>query len=129
MARISHAKLTGAELKSTQIYFEPKKHESGEFVADTKTAGSVCLMMQNSIPCLIFAKDECRLHLRGGTNCSNSPPIDYFQLVFAPMAKKFGITLNIELKRRGFYPKGFFFNILFINLNVTSFISWKITVF
>lgn len=106
LARISHAKLHGAEIRSTQIEFEPKLLESGEFQADTKTAGSICLMMQNSIPCLIFAKEVCKLHLRGGTNASHSPPIDYFQLVFVPMARKFGMNIDIELKRRGFYPKG-----------------------
>lgn len=112
LARISRAKLAGAELKSTSIEFEPAGLDSGEFVADTKTAGSVCLMMQNSIPCLIFAKDECQLHLRGGTNASNSPPIDYFQLVFLPMSKRFGMNIDIELKRRGFYPKGLFLSFL-----------------
>lgn len=106
LGRISRAKLVGAEIKSTRIEFDPVTLESGEFVADTKTAGSVCLMMQNSIPCLIFAKDTCELHLRGGTNASNSPPIEYFQLVFLPMANRFGMNIEIELKRRGFYPKG-----------------------
>lgn len=106
LAKMCNAKLVGGEIKSTQIDFEPKQIESGSYEADTKTAGSVCLLMQNSIPCFLFTKEECNLHLRGGTNASNSPMIDYFQLVFAPMAKKFGIDINIELKRRGFYPKG-----------------------
>lgn len=109
LTRISRARLIGGELKSTTIEFEPHEtslESGGEFLADTKTAGSVCLMMQNAIPCLVFAKTECQLHLRGGTNASNSPPIDYFQLVFLPMSRRFGMNLEIELKRRGFYPKG-----------------------
>jgi RNA 3'-terminal phosphate cyclase (ATP) len=90
LGQLAQAKLTNVQLKSTEIAFDPVCLQSGEFVGDTKTAGSICLLIQNALPCLIFAKDDCKLHLRGGTNASNSPPIDYFQLVFHPISKRLG---------------------------------------
>ncbi|CAF0847310.1 unnamed protein product [Brachionus calyciflorus] len=106
LGEISDAKLTGAELKSTQILFDPTQLKSGTFMADTKTAGSICLIIQNALPCLIFAKEESKLHLRGGTNADHSPQIDYFEYIFKPIASKMNINFDLEILRRGYYPQG-----------------------
>ena len=74
---ISKAKLSGAELKSTQLTILPNQLNSGEYKADTKTAGSIILLVQVSLPCLIFAKEESKLYLKGGTNAENAPQIGY----------------------------------------------------
>lgn len=103
---MSDAKLTGAELKSTQVTFTPKNLMPGRYQGDTKTAGSLCLLIQSALPCLIFASNQSELDLRGGTNAENAPQIDYFQLVFKPHAQKFGIDVDLEIIRRGYFPKG-----------------------
>lgn len=90
LAEISQAKLTNAHLKSTEITFAPIQLKSGDFVADIGTAGSISLLMQNSIPCIIFGPESTRIFLRGGTNVAFSPPIDYFELIFQPMSQKLG---------------------------------------
>jgi RNA 3'-terminal phosphate cyclase (ATP) len=109
LANISKANLTGACLNSTEITFVPDVINSGRYMADTKTAGSICLLIQNSLPVLIFASETCELDLRGGTNAENAPQIDYFQSVFAPIAAKFGIDVNLQILRRGYYPRGLYF--------------------
>lgn len=106
LGEISDAKLIGAEIKSSEINFSPNKLRSGSFMADTKTAGSVGLIIQNALPCLIFSENECKLHLRGGTNADHSPPIDYFVHIFKPVSNKMGIDFELEILRRGFYPQG-----------------------
>lgn len=106
LGRVSQANLTGASLKSTEVKFIPKMIQSGRYAADTKTAGSICLIIQNALPCLIFAKETCELDLRGGTNAANAPQIDYFQMVFCPIAKQFGLKCDLEILRRGYFPKG-----------------------
>ena len=42
---------------------------------------SACLLMQISIPCLLFANATSNLVVKGGTNAEMAPPIDYFEKV------------------------------------------------
>ena len=106
LREISNANLSGAEIRSIEIHFNPQTLKSGTFIADTKTAGSVGLILQNVLPCLIFSGSECQLHLRGGTNADHSPQIDFFEHIFKPIANKMNIDFDLEILRRGFYPQG-----------------------
>lgn len=48
-----------------------------------------------------------RLIIKGGTDADMAPPGDYLTHVLAPMLRHlFGISLAVELKRRGFFPRG-----------------------
>ena len=58
------------------------------------------------MPCLLFASGSCELDLRGGTNAANAPQIEYFQEVFSPIAAHFGIQTNLDILKRGYYPRG-----------------------
>lgn len=98
--------LEGAEIGSTEITFIPEKIKGGIHTADTKTAGSVCLLMQVSMPCILFAASPSELRLKGGTNAEMAPQIDYTVMVFKPIVEKFGFTFNCDIKMRGYYPKG-----------------------
>ncbi|KAJ7550319.1 hypothetical protein O6H91_07G094700 [Diphasiastrum complanatum] len=83
-------------------YSEVTRH-----VADTKTAGSCSLLLQVCLPILLFAPNNSELVLKGGTNVSFSPPIDYTKHVLVPLIQKhFGVTVDIEIVRRGFMPRG-----------------------
>ncbi|KAK1328857.1 hypothetical protein QTO34_011027 [Cnephaeus nilssonii] len=98
--------LEGADIGSTEITFTPGKIQGGSHTADTKTAGSVCLLLQVSLPCVLFAASPSELRLRGGTNAEMAPQIDYTAMVFKPIAEKFGFKFNCDIKMRGYYPKG-----------------------
>lgn len=89
-----------------RISFKPSQIHGGNYSADTKTAGSVCLIMQLSIPCLLFSDKASTLVLKGGTNADMAPPIDFYTNVLKPIVSKFGVDFNLELICRGFYPKG-----------------------
>ncbi|XP_042322055.1 RNA 3'-terminal phosphate cyclase isoform X1 [Sceloporus undulatus] len=99
-------KMEGGEIGSTEITFTPGKIKGGTHAADTKTAGSVCLLMQVAMPCVLFAAAPSELHLKGGTNAEMAPQIDYTVMVFKPIVEKFNLTLDCIIKRRGYYPKG-----------------------
>jgi RNA 3'-terminal phosphate cyclase (ATP) len=86
--------------------FCPKQFTPGNYQADTHTAGSVSLLLQICLPCLLFGSGECEVTFKGGTNAANAPQIDYFLHVFAPIVRHFGIEFDLKLQRRGFYPKG-----------------------
>jgi RNA 3'-terminal phosphate cyclase (ATP) len=86
-----------------------------QVVGDTKTAGSICLLLQAVLPYALFFNQGCyKLILKGGTNASMAPPIDYFQHVFVPTLVEScrGIsllssrTIQTNITTRGFYPKG-----------------------
>ncbi|XP_044288504.1 RNA 3'-terminal phosphate cyclase [Varanus komodoensis] len=98
--------LEGGQIGSTEITFTPGQIKGGTHTADTKTAGSVCLLMQVAMPCVLFAASPSELHLKGGTNAEMAPQIDYTLMVFKPMIEKFKLTLECNIKRRGYYPRG-----------------------
>lgn len=93
-------------MASTTISLYPQQLEGGCFSKDTKTAGSVCLLIQSALPSLLFSRNQSRLVLKGGTNAAMAPPIDYFMRVLHPMLSKMGVNFNCELVTRGFFPKG-----------------------
>lgn len=103
---ICQAKLEGGDLGSTEIKFIPQKINAGNFVAETGTAGSVVLLLQIALPCLIFANGPCQLILKGGTNADMAPQIDYTLMVFKPLIEKLGAKFDCKIIRRGYFPKG-----------------------
>ncbi|MGH0173598.1 UNVERIFIED_CONTAM: hypothetical protein FKN15_066042 [Acipenser sinensis] len=98
--------LEGGVVGSTEITLTTGKIKGGDYTADTKTAGSVVLLMQVSLPCVLFADSPSVLCLKGGTNAEMAPQIDYTLTVFKPMVERFGVNFDCDLKMRGYYPKG-----------------------
>ncbi|XP_061680104.1 RNA 3'-terminal phosphate cyclase isoform X2 [Syngnathoides biaculeatus] len=98
--------LQGGAVGSTDVSLTPGKIRAGNYTADTRTAGSVCLLLQVALPCALYADDISNLILRGGTNAEMAPQIDYAVNVFKPIVEKFGVHFDCDIKMRGFYPKG-----------------------
>jgi RNA 3'-phosphate cyclase len=76
--------LEGGKINSTKIFFKSKNlmvEETQKFIVDTKTAGSITLLIQISLPCIIFGPKDITLELKGGTNVDNAPQIDYITRV------------------------------------------------
>ena len=133
-AEIAGGRLEGDEVGSTRVRFKPctsvhtnKKNQRVVFVGDTKTAGSVCLLLQAALPCALFARthvsgnigtdtadtstglDPIQLELRGGTNAAMAPQMEYLTDVFFPIAQKgFGLPIGtaIDIQCHGYFPKG-----------------------
>lgn len=101
-----HAKVRGLEVGSTEVEFTPTGRASGLFEYDVGTAGSIGLVLQAVLPPAILSDGPVRFHLRGGTDVSWSPPIDYLREVFVPMLYRMGPRPEIRQQRRGHYPKG-----------------------
>ncbi|XP_021918081.1 RNA 3'-terminal phosphate cyclase isoform X2 [Zootermopsis nevadensis] len=103
---ISGGKLRGGEIGSEEIVFHPGKVKCGEYSADTGTAGSVGLLIQVALPCILFGNGMTILKLRGGTNAEMAPQIDYITEVFRPLLEKFGGTFDYKIIKRGYFPRG-----------------------
>ena len=106
VAQLCNAKLKHAEIDSTELEFVPDKITGGMHKFDIGTAGSIPLLLQSLAIPATHANMPIELDLHGGTDVKWSPTIDYFREVFARYAKMFGISISVNIIKRGFYPKG-----------------------
>lgn len=110
LAKIANADVAGASLGSHEVAFTPRVIRAGTYrfnVAEVSpSAGSLSLVFQTLALPLAFAQDASTLMLMGGTHVPWSPSLDYLQMVYLPTAAQMGLKANIQLKKRGWFPKG-----------------------
>jgi RNA 3'-terminal phosphate cyclase (ATP) len=106
LARLCNAQTEGVSPGSSRIAFHPGKVKGGTYRAEIGTAGSVTLLMQCLLPAMLTAEDPVSLEVHGGTDVQWSPSIDYFRYVFLPALRCFGARARMELRQRGYYPRG-----------------------
>ena len=107
LARLCNGKLEGDVLESQEIYFYPKEITRSEISIYLETASSITLILQNLIPPALFSPKKITLKFFGGaTDTYFSPTLDYFRYVFLEFLKKLDLKFNLEVMKRGFYPKG-----------------------
>eukprot|EP01103_Thecamoeba_quadrilineata_P017006 TRINITY_DN5874_c0_g1_i1.p1 TRINITY_DN5874_c0_g1~~TRINITY_DN5874_c0_g1_i1.p1 ORF type:complete len:423 (-),score=50.28 TRINITY_DN5874_c0_g1_i1:43-1311(-) len=107
VGELFNARLSGNQIGSDEIVFSANEfNTSARNVVDTKTAGSIGLLIQISLPCLAFAPQPTEFTFKGGTNAEFAPSVDFLQTVLKPNLERFGLHFDLEYKRRGFYPRG-----------------------
>ena len=78
----------------------------GDFELDIGTAGSTSLVLMACMLPASFSKSPVRLVVRGGTDALWAPPADFLRLVHVPVVGRMGVSCDIEIVSRGFYPEG-----------------------
>ncbi len=106
VAALSSAEVEGLRVNSTEIVFRPRKLRGGRIRFDAGTAGSTTLMLQSLMPAMAFSSSGVEAELRGGTNNPMAPPVEYLRDVLTPTLRRMGGVFEVELVRRGFYPRG-----------------------
>ncbi|XP_033115058.1 RNA 3'-terminal phosphate cyclase-like, partial [Anneissia japonica] len=106
IGNLCNGKLTGAEVGSSCISFSPGHISKGSYEADTHTAGSTCLLLQVSLPVMLFADGAVHATFKGGTNAEFAPQIDYSLMVCQPILERLGIKFEVDVIKRGYFPKG-----------------------
>ena len=106
LQKITNAKVSGAEIGSTELKFIPGSVESLELIEDVGTAGSIPLILQILIPVVAISQKKINLTIKGGTDVLWSPSIDYIRYVLREAYYRMGIKFSLELNKRGYYPKG-----------------------
>ncbi len=96
----------GAELGSQTLRFTPGAVRAGDYRFQIATAGSCLLVLQTVLPALMLADGPSRVELSGGTHNPMAPPFDFLERAFAPLVRRLGVGLELDLKRRGFFPAG-----------------------
>ncbi|MHC1625789.1 MAG: RNA 3'-terminal phosphate cyclase [Methanoculleaceae archaeon] len=98
------AEVTGATPGSSELTFIPGPLRPAGLRVDVGTAGSVPLVIQAWLPCAIHTGGS--LTVTGGTEVPLSPTIDYLDRVLAPVLRAAGAEIVIEIRQRGYYPRG-----------------------
>ncbi|MCD6115065.1 RNA 3'-terminal phosphate cyclase [bacterium] len=107
---LTGVKIEGVHLGSEEIIIYPTSNvwlkEHLELKIDT--AASITLILQGLILVIVgIGKKPVLIHIRGGaTDTFFSPTIDHFRLVFLEILKKMGVSYELSIIKRGFYPKG-----------------------
>jgi RNA 3'-terminal phosphate cyclase (ATP) len=103
---VGRATVTGADLGSRELQFEPGAVQGGDYHFAVGTAGSATLVLQTVLVPLALAKTPSRLVLEGGTHNPFAPPFDFLDKTFLPAFRRMGPGVTARLERPGFYPAG-----------------------
>ena len=100
------AEVSGAALNSQVLEFRPGTVTPGNYRFAVGTAGSATLVLQTVLPALLTAPGPSTLILEGGTHNPLAPPFDFLAACVNPLIHRMGPTVELELKRPGFFPAG-----------------------
>ncbi|MCF7860845.1 RNA 3'-terminal phosphate cyclase [Candidatus Woesearchaeota archaeon] len=103
LLNISKSRAFGNELGSTELEFIPGLITKRNFEWDIGTAGSIPLLLQSILPATIALGKQFSLTITGGTDVKFAPCIDYLKNVFI---RTLNIDTDLNVIRRGYYPKG-----------------------
>ncbi len=108
LAHLFKAKTKGLELKSKEITFIPLDNLIQEkfLEIDLKTSGAIGLALQPLILVTAFKGSGICFNIKGGTFGLGAIPVDYYSHVVFPILLHSGLKANLEILKRGYYPKG-----------------------
>ncbi len=105
LGKICNAKIDGLTVGSTSITFAPGQIQNTKLQENVGTAGSISLILQATIP-LALAGKKLELSITGGTDVPWSPTANYTKLVLSEAYCRLGIKFEMNIIKRGYYPKG-----------------------
>lgn len=105
-ASVGQADAAGDHLGSQALEFRPTAVRAGDYRFAVGTAGSATLVLQTILPPLLTASAPSTLSLEGGTHNPFAPPFEFVARSFAPLIRRMGPELYLELDRPGFFPAG-----------------------
>ena len=105
-AEVGGATVEGDELRSLRLSFVPGQVKAGDYRFSVGTAGSITLVLQTVLWPLLLAPGRSTLVLEGGTHNPMAPPFDHVERSFVPLLRRMGASVELELRRPGFYPAG-----------------------
>ena len=110
LANLTNSKLSNCNVGTEEITFIPNiKSLKSKIHVKINTAASIGLLLQPiQIACLkLVQQDKINIILEGGGTFGKwAPSLNYLTNVIYQIFKRSGLTINIEIKKFGFYPKG-----------------------
>src|SRR5688572_8453404 len=105
-AKIGSAQVNGDTVGSSQLTFEPGPVRPGSYRFDIGTAGATALVLHTVYLPLAVTGQPSELVLEGGTHNDKAPSFHFLQTTWRAYMARLGLTLSLEMKRAGFYPRG-----------------------
>jgi RNA 3'-terminal phosphate cyclase (ATP) len=105
-ASIGQARQRGASLGSSDLVFEPGEVVPGDYHFRIGTAGATSLVLHTIYLPLARAGAVSQIAIEGGTHVKASPSAHFLQQTWSAYMRSLGITVQVELDRPGFYPRG-----------------------
>lgn len=106
LAKVCNASVDGLEIGSESVRFAPNAVQDMELSCSIGTAGAISLALQAVIVPVAVAGRRLRLEIAGGTDVPWSPTSDYARHVLLAAYSRMGIGSSLNVRRRGYYPKG-----------------------
>jgi RNA 3'-terminal phosphate cyclase (ATP) len=105
-ARIGNAKVTGDSVGSSDLTFRPGPVVAGKYHFPIGTAGATALVLHTVYLPLALAGGPSEVVLEGGTHNEKAPCFHFLQTTWRAYMARLGMTVSLEMKRPGFYPRG-----------------------
>lgn len=105
-ALLCSAKVTGGEVGSSELMFEPSVARATNLEIDIGTAGSTTLVVQTILIPALASNQPLRARITGGTHNPFAPPYDFLERVFLPHLRAMGADVTLTLEKHGMMPKG-----------------------
>lgn len=105
-ASVCHGAVEGDAVGSTEVLFHPGRIAAGDYLFDTRTAGSSTLVFQTVVLALGLQARSSTVRLVGGTHNPMAPTYDFVERVYLPLLARMGLRCEPALERHGFYPAG-----------------------
>ena len=107
LQQICHGILSGDELGSSEIWFNPGgKVKGGDYEWDIGTAGSTTLLAMTLLPAACFATGAMSFKISGGLFQDFAPSAYHMRYVFFPLLQQMGINARLSITRPGYVPRG-----------------------
>src|SRR3954468_5229650 len=105
-ARIGNAKVTGDSVGSSDLTFKPGPVAAGKYHFPIGTAGATALVLHTVYLPLALQDGPSEVVLEGGTHNEKAPCFHFLQTTWRAYLARLGLTVSLEMKRPGFYPRG-----------------------
>jgi RNA 3'-terminal phosphate cyclase (ATP) len=106
-ATIASAKVRGAALHSSELFFEPGQVKPGKYHFPIGTAGATGLLLHTIyLPLAWKQSGPSEVIIEGGTHVTTSPCFHFLDVTWRVYLQRLGLKLTLEMKRPGFYPRG-----------------------
>lgn len=108
-AALCEADVSGAEMKSKELTFMPRRPNLGSQTFDVGSGGSILLVLQAVAAAAARmgkAGKSTTLTIKGGTYCPMAPTFEFAQRSLLPCLKAMGYPVELKLVKPAFYQTG-----------------------
>jgi len=109
LSELTNSTLSNCTVGTKEVTLNPEHSIKNNIQVEIGTAGNIGLLLQPiQIACLGFKKpDKIEVLINGGGTFGKwAPSLNYLQEVTYKIFRNYGLKIDIEIEKHGFYPKG-----------------------